>query len=72
MQATLRSESVKARRQRKYIERIMKYMSKCLDSQNKNSVAMACAFYHILSHHIEHGDLRVHEVHLAKLLRDSK
>lgn len=67
--ADLRAQRREALKVLKHLKEITKYMEKNLRSQNKHAVAMACAFFHIIKHHIIDGDLRVDEVNLAKHLR---
>lgn len=66
---TLREQQKEATRTLRHLKKIMKYMEGNLKSQNTNAVAMACAFFHIIKHHIVDGDLRVDEVNLARYLR---
>lgn len=50
---------------------ILRYMEDMLNG-NDESIDMACAFFRMLNWHLESGDLRPSEVHLAALLRSKE
>lgn len=57
-----------AKRNLREAREILNYMENLLSGDEKH-VEMACAFFAMFSHHLNYGDLRPHEVHLAALLR---
>lgn len=51
------------------MKRVLKLMESSLSSENADKICVASAFFQILKHHMEEGDLRPEELSLATLLR---
>jgi len=49
---------------------ILFYMEKLLISKEEKAVNMATAFFTVLHHHLNDGDLKPADVHLTALLRE--
>ena len=48
---------------------ILSQMEQYIDGKDEPAKALAYAFFHVLGYHLELGDLRPSNVHLAALLR---
>jgi uncharacterized sporulation protein YeaH/YhbH (DUF444 family) len=59
-----------AKRNLKEIRNILCCMEATLNSKNQDSQDMAEAFFYMLNWHLEEGDLKPSNVHLAALLRE--
>lgn len=51
------------------MKRVLKLMENSLKSENADKICVASAFFQILKHHMEHGDLQPHNISLATMLR---
>lgn len=51
------------------MKRVLKKMDEYLASSNPDSICVASAFFQILKHHMEDGDLRPENISLATMLR---
>lgn len=51
------------------MKRVMKLMQNSLKSENADKICVASAFFQILKHHMEDGDLRPENISLATMLR---
>lgn len=51
------------------MKRVLKLMENSLKSENSDKICVASAFFQILKHHMEHGDLQPHNISLATMLR---
>ncbi len=65
----IRDMRQEAKNNSKSMKRVLKLMDGYLESNNPDSICVASAFFHILAHHMEHGDLKPNNVSLATLLR---
>ena len=65
----IRDMRQEAKKSSKAMKRVLKQMDEYLESNSPNSICVASAFFQILKHHMEHGDLEPHNVSLATLLR---
>ncbi len=64
-----KTERNKAKKSLKELRMVLKFMEGALSSNNENKASMACAFLHIVEHHLNFGDLSADNLHLATLLR---
>lgn len=51
------------------MKRVLKLMENSLKSENADKICVASAFFQILKHHMEEGDLRAENISLATMLR---
>jgi len=51
------------------MKRVMKKMEEYLSSSNADQICVASAFFAVLEHHMEHGDLNAQNLALATMLR---
>lgn len=51
------------------MKRVLKKMEDYLNSSNPDAICVASAFFHILEHHMEDGDLKAENLSLATMLR---
>lgn len=51
------------------MKRVLKLMENSLKSENAYNICVASAFFQILKHHMEDGDLRPEQITLATMLR---
>lgn len=51
------------------MKRVLKLMENSLKSENADKICVASAFFQILKHHMEDGDLRAENISLATMLR---
>lgn len=51
------------------MKRVLKLMENSLKSENADKICVASAFFQILKHHMEDGDLRPENISLATMLR---
>lgn len=51
------------------MKRVLKLMENSLKSENADKICVASAFFQILKHHMEQGDLRPENISLATMLR---
>ena len=51
------------------MKRVLKLMEGSLSSENADKICVASAFFQILKHHMENGDLRPENISLATMLR---
>lgn len=51
------------------MKRVLKLMENSLKSENADKICVASAFFQILKHHMEHGDLRAENISLATMIR---
>lgn len=58
-----------AKRALKETKKILKRMEYYLECGQTQSIEMAWAFFRVLAHHVEHGDLRPEEINLIRLLK---
>jgi len=54
------------------MKRILVLMEGSLSSNNADKICVASAFFQILKHHLEDGDLRPENIALATLLRGDR
>ena len=66
---SLRDKRRHAKKSLAATKRIIKCMEANLESSNPESIELASAFFQILGHHLENGDLKPADVRLASLLR---
>jgi len=48
---------------------VLSHMERYIDGKNPEAMELAYAFFHVLNYHMEIGDLKCSNVHLAALLR---
>ena len=58
-----------AKQSLKGMKRVLDLMEKMLQSENADKVCVASAFFQILKHHMEDGDLSAENLSLATMLR---
>ncbi len=51
------------------MKRVLKLMENSLKSENADKICVASAFFQILKHHMEDGDLRPENITLATMIR---
>ena len=51
------------------MKRVLKLMENSLASENADKICVASAFFQILKHHMEQGDLMPENISLATMLR---
>lgn len=51
------------------MKRVLKLMESSLASENADKICVASAFFQILKHHMEEGDLKPENISLATMLR---
>jgi hypothetical protein len=51
------------------MKRVLKLMQNSLTSNSADKICVASAFFQILKHHMENGDLRPENISLATMLR---
>jgi len=51
------------------MKRVLKLMENSLKSENADKICVASAFFQILKHHMEDGDLRPENISLVTMLR---
>lgn len=51
------------------MKRVLKLMETSLSSENPDKICVASAFFQILKHHMEDGDLRPENISLVTMLR---
>lgn len=51
------------------MKRVLKLMENSLKTENADKICVASAFFQILKHHMEQGDLRPDNISLAVMLR---
>ena len=66
----LRLKRQEAKKSAYEFKKILKRMDEFMNSSSEHYVEVASAFYQILYHHIEVGDLAAHNVNLAAYLRE--
>lgn len=65
----IRKMRAEARKSHTAMMRVMKLLDNSLKSNNPDYICTASAFFQILKHHMEHGDLLPSNVSLATMLR---
>ena len=65
----IRRKQQKAKKQLSDARRILNEMEKYINCSNSSKIEVASAFFHILAHHIEKGDLEPTTLYLASYLR---
>jgi hypothetical protein len=68
----IREKRREAKKSLKGMRRVLDFLDKCLDSGNPHHIEVASAFFHMLKHHLEDGDLMPENIQLAALLRAMK
>jgi hypothetical protein len=65
----IRNMRQKAKKNLAAMKRVLKKMEDYLSSSNPDAICVASAFFHIIEHHMERGDLRPENLNLATMLR---
>lgn len=65
----IRRKQQKAKKQLSDARRILNEMERYINSSNTSKIEAAAAFFHVLQHHIEFGDLEPTSVYLTSYLR---
>lgn len=58
-----------ARSNLKEARAVLAHMEGYINGKNPEAMELAYAFFHVLNYHLELGDLRPSNIHLASLLR---
>ena len=58
-----------ARSNLKEARAVLCHMEQHINGKNPEAMELAYAFFHVLNYHLEIGDLRCSNIHLAALLR---
>lgn len=66
---TIRAMRSDAKKSLAGMKRVLKLMENSLASENADKICVASAFFQILKHHMEHGDLMPENISLATMLR---
>jgi len=66
---TIRAMRQDAKKSLAGMKRVLKLMESSLASENADKICVASAFFQILKHHMEEGDLRPENISLATMLR---
>lgn len=66
---TIRAMRQDAKKSLAGMKRVLKLMESMLQSENPDKVCVASAFFQILKHHMEDGDLSSTNLSLATMLR---
>lgn len=66
---TIRNMRSDAKKSLAAMKRVLKLMESSLASENADKICVASAFFQILKHHMEDGDLRPDNITLVTLIR---
>lgn len=66
---TIRIMKADAKKSLNAMRRVLKLMENSIASGNADKICVASAFFQILKHHMENGDLRPDNIVLATMLR---
>lgn len=66
---TIRALRQDAKKSLSGMKRVLKLMETHLSTENADKICVASAFFQILKHHMEDGDLRAENLSLATMLR---
>jgi len=65
----LRFKRQQAKKSAAEFKKVIKKMDQYLGSKSEHAIELASAFYQIIMHHMEFGDLMAHNINLAAYLR---
>jgi len=66
---TIRAMRQDAKKSLAGMKRVLKLMENSLASENADKICVASAFFQILKHHMEDGDLKPENITLATMIR---
>lgn len=66
---SIRTMRQEAKKSLAAMKRVIKLMEASIASENPDKICVASAFFQILKHHMEEGDLRPENISLATMLR---